>query len=290
MVAYAQATWPDDLTEYRLNVTTVTLVRNWFGLGFRRMTTIAPEVRSAPNGQSVAICRARLAESAADVRAAQALRFAVFNLELNEGLEQSFNTLLDADPFDEICDHLLVEDTATGEVVGTYRLQTGDRAARGRGYYSAQEFDFAPLEPIRSQVVELGRACVAKSHRNLAVLSLLWRGIARYARERGGRYLVGCSSVHTQDATVGAALYSNLMRRYLVEERFQIRPLPQIACPLDQLAAETPEVPKLFATYLTLGAKICGAPALDREFKTVDFLTLMDLEAVPRRVAQRYLA
>lgn len=254
------------------------------------MTSIAPEVQQLPNSQSVAISRVRLAESAADVRAAQALRFAVFNLELNEGLEQSFHTLLDADPFDEICDHLLVENVATGEVVGTYRLQTGARAAGGRGYYSAQEFDLAPLEPIRSQVVELGRACVARSHRNLAVLSQLWRGIARYARERGGRYLVGCSSVHTQDAAVGAALYSSLMRRHLAEEQFQIRPLPHYACPLDRMSPETPEVPKLFATYLTLGAKICGAPALDREFKTVDFLTLMDLETVPRRVAQRYLA
>jgi putative hemolysin len=254
------------------------------------MKIIAPEVQNIQSSQPVPICRVRLAESANDVRAAQALRFRVFNLELNEGLEQSFNTLLDADPFDEICDHLLVEDAATGEVVGTYRLQTGERAARGLGYYSATEFDFSPLEPIRHQIVELGRACVAKSHRNLAVISMLWRGIAQYARERGGRYLVGCSSIHTQDAAVGAALYSSLMRRHLVDEPFQIRPLAHIACPLDQLAKEAPEVPKLFATYLTIGAKICGAPALDREFKTVDFLTMLDLETVPRRVAQRYLA
>ena len=254
------------------------------------MKTFAPEVQPATSSQSVAICRVRLAESAADVRSAQALRFAVFNLELNEGLEQSFHTLLDADPFDEICEHLLVEDVTTGEVVGTYRLQTGERAARGLGYYSAKEFDLPPLEPLRGQIVELGRACVAKSHRNIAVLSFLWRGIAQYARARGGRYLVGCSSVHTQDAAVGASLYSNLMRRYLVDEAYQVRPLPHIACPLDQLATETPEVPKLFATYLAIGAKICGAPALDREFKTVDFLTFMDLETVPRRVAQRYLA
>ncbi len=254
------------------------------------MKTIAPETHEIQSSQPAAICHVRLAESASDVRAAQALRFAVFNLELNEGFEQSFHTLLDADPFDEICDHLLVEDMATGEVVGTYRLQTGERAARGLGYYSATEFDLTPLEPIRHQVVELGRACVAKSHRNLAVLSMLWRGIAQYARARGGRYLVGCSSIHTQDVAVGATLYSNLMRRHLVDEPFQIRPLAHVACPLDRLADETPDVPKLFATYLTIGAKICGAPALDREFKTVDFLTLLDLESIPRRVAQRYLA
>jgi putative hemolysin len=253
------------------------------------MKSIAPELRDVQSAASAPACRVRRAESAADVRTAQALRFSVFNLELNEGLEQSFHTLLDADPFDDVCDHLLVEDAATGEAVGTYRLQTGEKAARGLGYYSAQEFDLQPLDAVRPQVVELGRACVAKSHRNLAVISMLWRGIAQYARERGGRYLVGCSSIHTQDAAVGASLYSSLIRRHLVSGPFLIRPLAQVACPLERLAAETPEPPKLFATYLAIGAKICGAPAIDREFKTVDFLTLLDLESLPRRVAQRFL-
>lgn len=146
---------------------------------------------------------ARLASSVEDVRAAQTLRFLVFNLELNEGLEQSFATLRDADPFDEICDHLLVEDRRTGEVVGTYRLQTGLVAAQNLGYYSAQEFDLSPFEGLRPQVIELGRACVHSQHRNLTVLSLLWKGIASYARARGGRYLTGCSSLSSQDAAVG---------------------------------------------------------------------------------------
>src|SRR5689334_13047575 len=86
----------------------------------------------------------RLARDVSEVRAAQALRFTVFNLELNEGLAESAATGLDADPFDEICDHLLVEHLPTREVVGTYRLQTGHTAAAHLGYYSEQEFDFAP--------------------------------------------------------------------------------------------------------------------------------------------------
>ena len=247
----------------------------------------APEI-VAQTIASPPACRVRLAQTIDDIRAAQALRFAVFNLELNEGLEHSYRTLLDADPFDAICDHLLVEDLRTREVVGTYRMQTGNRAEKALGYYSAQEFDLSPLNPIRTQVVELGRACVAKSHRNLAVLSLLWRGIAEYARANGSRYLIGCSSVHTQDAAIGASLYSELIRRHLVPEPFVIAPRPEYACPLVTLATSTPELPKLFATYLTVGAKICGAPAIDREFKTVDFLTMIDLESIPRRVAQRY--
>lgn len=119
------------------------------------MKNNAPEVRDIQTTVTPPACRVRLAKTENDVRAAQALRFAVFNLELNEGLERSFLTLLDADPFDAICDHLLVEDVMTGEVVGTYRLQTGERAAIGLGYYSAQEFDLSPFDSIRPQIVEL---------------------------------------------------------------------------------------------------------------------------------------
>jgi len=148
----------------------------------------------------------RLTRSEADLRRAQALRFAVFNVELNEGLEGSHETGLDADPFDPVCDHLLVEHAASGEVVGTYRLQTGPSAASHRGYYSAQEFDFSPYELLRDEMIELGRACVHKDHRNMVVLGLLWKGIADYAREHGARFLCGCSSLTSQDAAAGAAV------------------------------------------------------------------------------------
>ena len=107
--------------------------RNIRGLHLHRVKTSAPEVRDAQTAAISPACRVRLAETESDVRAAQALRFAVFNLELNGGLESSFLTLLDADRFDAICDHLLVEDMTTSEVVGTYRLQTGIKASQGLG-------------------------------------------------------------------------------------------------------------------------------------------------------------
>ena len=158
----------------------------------------------------VASYTVRLARDADDIQAAQRLRFEVFNLELNEGLDAAYLSGLDADQFDECCDHLLVEDARTGAVVGTYRLQTGQLAAANHGYYSAQEFDFAPFERIRCETVELGRACVHKDHRKLNVLNLLWRGIARYATERRARYLIGCSSLTSQDAAAGLAMYQAL--------------------------------------------------------------------------------
>ncbi len=232
----------------------------------------------------------RLARDASEVRAAQALRFAVFNLELNEGLAESLTTGLDADPFDDVCDHLLVEHVPTGEIVGTYRLQTGLTAAENLGYYSEQEFDFHPFEPIRAQLIELGRACVHQQHRNLVVLGLLWKGIANYARDRGGRYLCGCSSITSQNPAVGASAYSGLFRKHLVEPSWRTQPLPAFDCPLDQLAEEPPKIPKLLRAYLTIGAKICGPPALDRQFKTIDFLTLLDLHAMPALVRARFLS
>src|SRR6266498_5115146 len=200
------------------------------------MQTLIEPVRLLTS--SANIYTARLARDASEVRAAQALRFAVFNLELNEGLAESLVTGLDADPFDEVCDHLLVEHLPTGEIVGTYRLQTGPTAAVSRGYYSEQEFDFRPFESIRGELIELGRACVHQQHRNLVVLGLLWKGIAEYARQGGGRYLCGCSSITSQNPAVGASAYSDLFRKHLVEPSWRTLPLPAFDCPLDQLAEE----------------------------------------------------
>lgn len=231
--------------------------------------------------------RLRLAASEQDVRAAQLLRFVVFNVELREGLEQSYATCLDADAFDPVCDHLLVEDMRTGDVIGTYRLQTGRSAAANKGYYSAQEFDFSPYEPWRNELVELGRACVHSDHRNLTVLSLLWKGIASYISGRGCRYMIGCSSLTSQDPAVGLAAYRDL-QKYLAPEEWRTNPLPAYAC-IAEPQATAPKIPKLLSAYMTLGAKICGPPAIDKEFKTIDFLTFLDLYSMTAKNLARYL-
>lgn len=236
----------------------------------------------------------RMAKTADDVRAAQRLRFAVFNVEMGEGLPGSAATGLDADEFDAVCDHLLVVERATGAVVGTYRLQTGAVAgAYGRGYYSEREFDFGPFEAARGEMVELGRACVAVEHRNQSVLGLLWRGIAGYAQERGARYLVGCSSLTSQDAAEGLATYAVLARGSLVAEKWRTRPLAAWRCEASEDAVQAAKarvkIPRLMMAYLAAGAAVCGEPAIDREFKTVDFLTWMDLQAMPARVLRKFM-
>ncbi len=225
-----------------------------------------------------------------EVRAAQSLRFEVFNLELNEGLDQSYVTGLDEDHFDAVCDHLIIEHVPTKHVVGTYRLQTGATAAKKLGYYCDQEFDFGVYEPLRDEIVELGRACVHQQHRNLVVLGLLWKSIADYARARHARYLFGCSSITSQDAAVGASAYAELCRKHLVDPRFRTQPRTEYDCALHCLSEEGQKIPKLLRAYLSIGAKICGPPALDRHFKTIDFLTMLDLEMMPELARRRFLS
>jgi putative hemolysin len=231
----------------------------------------------------------RVARDSDEVRAAQALRFQVFNLELNEGLTESYATGRDEDPFDAVCDHLVVEHKPSRNIVGTYRLQTGANAKSHLGYYSAREFQFQVFERLRQEIVELGRACVHRQHRNLVVLGLLWRGIATYARQHAARYLLGCSSLTSQDPAVGASAYAELCRRHIAPVEYRTVPLNAFECPLEHLAPEPPLVPKLLRAYLTIGAKICGPPALDRQFRTIDFLTLLDMDALPVPVWKRFL-
>lgn len=234
--------------------------------------------------------RLGLARSEEELRAAQRLRFEIFNLELGEGLARSYGSGLDEDEFDAVCDHLLVCEEATGRVVGTYRLQTGAMAQRGLGYYSAREFDFAPYESRRDRIVELGRACIAVEHRSFAVLSLLWRGIAAYALERGGCYLVGCSSLTSQDERVGAAAWLRL-QVHAVAHELATRPLAGFICALGD-EGPPPTIPRLLTAYLALGAQVCGPPAIDREFGTIDFLTWLDLDAsgaLPARRLSRFV-
>lgn len=238
---------------------------------------------TAPGGP---VYRARLASSMADVQAAQALRFEVFNLELDEGLVQSYDTGLDVDPFDAACDHLIVEDQLRGGVIGTYRLQTGYRAGEALGYYSEREFDFGPFEARRAQILELGRACIHREHRSFAVLNMLWKGIAQYAHERGARYLIGCSSLTSQDAAEGAAAYERL-QPHLAPADWRTQPLPRLACPLHDRSGPVPRIPRLLSAYLALGAAICGPPAIDREFRTIDFLTWADIESPAIAAMQR---
>jgi putative hemolysin len=277
--------------------------------------TYQPEQPLAPHKPrihaEVGRYRLRLAESVEDRDAACRLRFKVFNIELKEGLESSYQTGLDSDQFDLFCEHLLVEDKLEANparrVVGTYRMQSGPTAARHLGYYSEQEFNFASYEPLREGILELGRASIDREHRTPEVLTLLWRGIAQYANEMGLRYLIGCSSLTSKDPAEGWQVYRQL-EAYRVPPEFATEPTAAYACPIEQGSPQTQlpspsedlplpsppppqcKVPKLLKTYLAIGARIGGPPAWDREFGTIDFLTLLDLKLISPSARNRFLA
>ncbi|HEX4308578.1 MAG TPA: GNAT family N-acyltransferase [Acidobacteriaceae bacterium] len=231
----------------------------------------------------------RLAETLDERDAACRLRFKVFNIELGEGLESSYHTGLDQDHFDLFCDHLIVEDRSRREVVGTYRMQSGKTAAGKFGYYSQQEFDFSPYELIRTQVLELGRASIDRDHRTSEVLTLLWRGIIQYARFYDLRYLIGCSSLNSRDPREGWSTYRQLMP-FLASQPMRTRPTSTYELPAHakETAVEV-KIPKLLKTYIAVGARICGEPAWDREFGTIDFLTLLDLAQLSPAAKHRFL-
>ena len=230
----------------------------------------------------------RLAETLKEREAACRLRFSVFNLELGEGIAASWQTGLDQDRFDQFCDHLIAEDRTCGQIVGTYRMQSGVTAQQNLGYYSEQEFDFTPYRRLRPQVLELGRASIDREHRTSEVLMLLWRGIAHYARSCGLRYLLGCSSLNSRDPQEGRSLYRQL-RDFLAPDSLCTRATAPYALPAWIGEQKNVPVPRLLRTYIAVGARICGEPAWDREFGTIDFLTLLDLAQLSPAARSRFL-
>lgn len=239
--------------------------------------------------------RLRVATTQDELLEAFALRFKVFNLEMGEGLDASFATGLDQDQFDAQCHHLLVEHapffSSEYRIVGTYRLQTADAAQSGVGFYSAGEFDLSSLpEGFLEQSVELGRACIAQEHRNRSVLLLLWRGLRAYIEAQDKRYFFGCNSLTSQDPALAWATHRWLKEKGHVHPELFVRPLEDWRCGQStDFATALPRVkiPPLFAAYLRYGSKICSEPAIDREFGTIDFLTVHDLaEMAPEELAR----
>lgn len=229
-----------------------------------------------------------LAKSEADVRAAQALRYRIFAEEMGAHIK-SREPGLDQDLFDPYCDHLLVQNDETGEIIGTYRILRPDQARRLGSYYSDTEFDLTRLHGIRNQLVEIGRSCVHPDYRSGAVISLLWAGLAQYMQERNYQYLMGCASMTMVDGGhLAASLYHRLAESHLSPSEWRVT--PRCALPLAALDKTlTAEIPPLIKGYLRAGAMICGEPAWDPDFNTADFLILLPMQHINQRYARHFL-
>ena len=236
----------------------------------------------------------RLASSRFERMEAQRLRFEVFNLELQLGLTSSLASGLDQDVHDGHCDHLLVIDTGRDCLVGTYRLLSFDRVP-SFGFYSESEFDLTNVKRSGLRLLELGRSCVALEYRDGKVISLLFRGIAEYMWRCGADALMGCASIHGTDLPELASIQEMLSRRYLSDPNlrvtprrgFDVPPLPRSA-PVDETSAFR-SLPPLLRGYLRLGAKVCGPPAYDRQFGTMDYFVLAKTRDIVDRYSRRFL-
>ncbi|MBC6448924.1 GNAT family N-acetyltransferase [Actinokineospora xionganensis] len=229
-----------------------------------------------------------VANDGAEVRAAQRLRHQVFAEEMGATLRTP-EPGLDVDRFDEFCDHLIVREDTTGEIVGTYRMLSPDGAARAGGLYSQTEFDLSALAGMRDGLVETGRSCVHADHRNGAVVSLVWAGIARYMLLSGKSWLAGCASVPLTDGgTLAAGVWNTVRAKHYADERYRVQPLN--AWDVDSVGAPARTVmPPLLKGYLRLGAWVCGPPAHDADFGVADFFVLLGLEHIDQRYLKFFL-
>lgn len=213
------------------------------------------------------------------------LRYSIFNIEMQEGLLSSEATGRDEDPFDSQMSHLVLLETKTQKIVGTYRLQTASHALKNLGLYSALEYDLTPILPLADELLECGRACILKEHRSLLTITMLWRGIRAYLQMNDLRYLFGCCSLTTLDPDDGWRALKTIRQRTALHDQFYLTAVDSCKCGSperehDPAIGEAIPLPKLFSVYLSMGGKVISEPAIDRAFGTVDFLILVDEKSV----------
>ncbi|MFI2234880.1 GNAT family N-acetyltransferase [Streptomyces chrestomyceticus] len=222
------------------------------------------------------------------IRAAQRLRHQVFGEELGATLHSPLAGH-DIDPVDDLADHLIVTETATGDVVGTYRLVP---PGRGDRLYSDGEFDLTALAALRPSLIEAGRSCVHPDHRGGAVINLMWAALARYTLLSGHRYLAGCASVPLGDGGAAAAAAWELGRtRYAAPPGLRVTPHRpwRPAGPGADARPDLTLLPPLLRGYLRIGAWVCGPPAHDPEFDVADFFVVLDMERLNDRYRRFFL-
>jgi putative hemolysin len=229
------------------------------------------------------------------IESAQRMRCDVFRDEPGFTLT-GHDAGLDVDRFDEHCDHLLVREDHSGELVGCYRMLSPTGAVAAGGLYTATEFDIRALDSLRPSLVEMGRAVVRKDHRNGAVVLLMWAGILAYLDRCGYDYVTGCVSVPVAGdgeppGTQIRGVRDFVLRRHAAPPKYRVHPHRPVIIngrPLDEIPAPArPMIPPLMRGYLRLGARICGEPAYDADFGVGDFPALLDKRQADTRYLRR---
>ncbi len=248
----------------------------------------------------------RLARTRADVKRAQRLRYDVFYNEMSA--RASFAMQMrgrDEDPYDAVCDHLLVIDTslpcASGRdwgrqqnprVVGTYRVLRQDVAHRKLGFYTQSEYDIAPLMAAKPnyRFMELGRSCVLKPYRTKRTVELLWHGLWTYVREHKVDVMIGCASFEGTDPDAHTMPLSFLHHHARAPEEWRVHAHEHLSVPMNRLPKEQVDakaalkaMPPLIKGYLRLGAVVGDGAVIDRQFGTTDVLIVLPVERIDPR-------
>ena len=242
----------------------------------------------------------RLARNAAEINAAQALRYRVFYEEMQaRPTAEVAATRRDVDAFDSVCDHLLVLDRRRGEgpegIVGTYRLIRRPAAARMGRFYSSAEYDIQPMIDYPGEVLELGRSCIERDARNTATMQMLWRGIALYAFHYNIQVMFGCASLPGTDPAQHALPLSYLYHHHLAPPEIRVRALAGRYVTMDMLAPGSYDarkamarVPPLIKGYLRLGGFVGDGAVIDQEFNTTDVFIIVKTELVTEKYIRHY--
>ena len=231
-----------------------------------------------------------------EVREAQRLRYQVFAQEMGARLPVTVPGH-DIDLFDDYCEHLLVRDTATRAVVGTYRVLTPAQARRVGSTYSDTEFDLTRLRGVRERMVELGRSCVHADHRHGGVIMALWGALAGFMVNNRLDMMIGCASIpmhhegphgRVGGGHAAASIWRQVSRTHLAPIDFHVR--PRLPLPVEQLDDSLDvEPPALIKGYLRLGAKVLGPPAWDPDFNAADLPMFMRIADLPSRYRRHFL-
>lgn len=230
----------------------------------------------------------RRARAPHEIEAAQRLRWQVFVEEMGARIDTP-RVGLDVDRFDAFCEHLIVEDETTGDVVGTYRVLLPEQARHAGGLYVESEFSIDRLHRMRPGLVELGRSCVRRDYRTGGAILLLWTGLGELLADRGHRWLIGCASVADVDGgRYAASLWRRLWADHAAPESYRVFPKRPLA--VDTLAHDVDTVvPPLLKGYLRAGAMLLGEPHVDRAFGCVDVPVLVELDRLTSRYSRRFL-
>jgi putative hemolysin len=219
------------------------------------------------------------------------LRYEVFYREFQN---KKFPVGIDLDSYDRQADHLIIIDTKSEAVVGTYRLIS---SRFSKTFYSESEFELGEFLSTPTRKLELGRACIHKNYRTGFMISLLWRGVSEYARLADAQILFGCTSVKTMDPVKIAQILAYLDGMSARSHNPKIVPTKNYRVPMLEVARAELEdyqgkelIPPLLESYIKMGGKVLGDPALDRDFKCTDLFTVLDLTAMNSRFERRYVS